>query len=257
MKVCHEKSEIKALKTSKSTRLTFQPVRMKQSTLVLLPLVFFVSSLCEMPSCFENCPANEVYSRCGAGLCESNCWKQVEKGCPCTPGCVCQSGFIRDPNTYQCIPKEKCPLIRPGQCPAFEEWSDSLAGCQKSCYTMKEPTPKCFPVPGCVCKQGFIRCSIFGQCIPLASCLSCPPGYAKDLRTFHCNFCCQECRENEEYIECATSCEPHCPNKTAIIKPCNLLPCKPGCFCKNGYVRDDVSRKCIPKEWCKGINHNS
>ncbi|XP_053674322.1 serine protease inhibitor swm-1-like [Anopheles nili] len=49
------------------------------------------------------------------------------------------------------------------------------------------------------------------------------------------------CPANEEYNECGTACPQTChPTKILCIKKC-----VEGCFCKEGYVRDDNGR-CIP-----------
>lgn len=223
---------------------------MKKFVIVLLLFFFVENSFCDPPLCKNNCPVNEVYSRCGAGICEATCWKRPEPKCPCVQGCICAPGLVRDPNTYKCVPAKNCPLIKPGQCPKNEEWSKDLAGCQKTCNNREEK--KCLPIPGCVCKKGYIRSSVTNQCIPLAACNTCPPGYSLDVRTKRCQFCCRECAENEKWSDCGTACEASC--KTIFEPPqnCNFL-CKPGCFCKEGYVRDSTG-KCIPKEWCKGKN---
>lgn len=222
---------------------------MTKFLLLLSLLVWTESSVCEVPLCADNCPAGEIYSRCGAGVCEANCWNQPASDCPCTAGCVCGPGLIRHPNTYKCVKPKSCPMRMPGQCPLNESWSECLGGCQKSCDTRLAQF-KCKCIPGCVCRSGYIRSSITGQCIPLASCDSCPPGYSLDPKTKRCHFCCQECPENEEYNECGSSCEPNCKDPTLASTLC-ITMCKPGCFCKKGFVRGPKGI-CIPKDSCPG-----
>lgn len=206
----------------------------------------------EVPLCVDNCPVDEVYSKCQAGLCESNCWDRAgSNDCDCTAGCICRPGLIRDPISFRCIPTQKCSVRKPGQCPTNEYWSSNLAGCQKNCNTI-DVLFKCKPSPGCVCLNGFIRSSINGQCIPINSCKVCPLGYSMSPKTGRCNFCCQECPENEEFKDCGPYCQPDC-NSEAAAKPMFCIDlCRTGCFCKNGFLRDPSTGKCIPKEWCKG-----
>lgn len=218
----------------------------------LLFLCLVTKSMSQLTLCKDNCRAGEVYSRCGAGRCEPNCWNQKVADCPCTPGCICGPGFIRDPNSYQCIPVNKCPARRPGQCPRNEVWTEcrGALGCQNTCDNIGALF-KCRCTPGCACVEGFIRSSINGQCIPTASCNSCPPGYSMNPKTKKCTFCCQECPENEEYNECGSFCEADCNNPTLANVIC-IAACKAGCFCKNGYLRDPKTLKCIPKGSCQG-----
>lgn len=221
---------------------------MKSSSIIVL-LLCFGRSMSEMTLCAENCPVDEVYSKCNAGRCEPNCWSlNGPSVCPCTTGCVCRPGLIRDPNTFKCIPPQKCSVRRPGQCPLNEFWS-SNAGCQRNCNTI-DVLFKCKPSPGCICRNGFIRSSINDQCIPVNSCKTCPPGYSLSPKTGKCNFCCQECQENEEYNECGSFCPADCKNPSQANIIC-IAGCKPGCFCKEGFLRD-ASGKCIPKDKCNG-----
>lgn len=222
---------------------------MRKFVCIFLISLIFERSLSEVHLCDKNCPLNEVYSKCGAGTCESNCWvPQGEPDCGCYPGCVCAPGLIRDPNTYECIAPEKCPERLPGECPTNETTSECMGGCQRTCSTI-DAEMKCNCIPGCVCQDGLIRCSITGKCIPISECGSCPPGYSKDPYTSECIFCCEECPENEEYNECGSSCEADCSNPTLEGVICNKM-CKSGCFCAEGYVRDTTYGKCIPVEWC-------
>lgn len=225
-------------------------VKMK---IVVFWLLFSITSVlsagCGLPLCENNCPFNEVYTNCGGGFCEANCWRKPNSDC-CQEGCTCKPGLVRDPNTFQCISPDKCPIIaQPRQCPANEVFSECSAGCQVTCENTNEPvicTYSC--VPGCVCKPNYVR-NVLGQCIPKSCCASCPPGYAKQVNSSCCYFACSTCPENEEYQDCGTLCEPSCntPDDGAACP----LACKQGCFCKKGFVRDLEYGKCIPKEWCK------
>lgn len=222
---------------------------------ILVLLVFVEKSFCEIPSCMNNCQLDEVYSQCRAGWCEPNCWnREGPQNCSCTAGCVCKPGTIRDPITFRCVSTLNCSTRRPGQCPTNEFWSSNLGGCQKTCDT-RNVQFKCAPLPGCACVTGFIRSSINGYCVPESSCKYCPPGYSMCPKTGRCNFCCQECPENEEFNECGSYCEPNCKTLPGTDRLCINL-CKTGCFCKQGFIRDVPSGKCIPKEWCQGEQFN-
>lgn len=221
---------------------------MIKNSFVILSVLLKLT-LCEVHLCEDNCPPDEVYSRCGSGTCEPNCWlPEGVPDCGCYAGCVCREGLIRDPNTFQCIPVQECPQRAPGQCPANETTSECMGACQKTCETI-DARFKCRCIPGCVCEEGLIRSSVTGQCIPISSCDSCPPGYSRDVQTGECEFCCQECPENEEYNECGSSCEADCNNPTLEGVICNEM-CKSGCFCVEGYVRDPECGRCVPLEWC-------
>nr|XP_029734331.1 cysteine-rich venom protein 6-like [Aedes albopictus] len=58
------------------------------------------------------------------------------------------------------------------------------------------------------------------------------------VQAFEARVCpCKCCDEpNEEYRICGSMCERSCAN----LNDCDLCPavCVPGCFCKDGYVRD-------------------
>lgn len=53
-----------------------------------------------------------------------------------------------------------------------------------------------------------------------------------------------KCEDGEEYTDCG-GCEASCSNQSPLC----TRECKPaGCYCKNGYVRENG--KCIPVEKC-------
>lgn len=61
----------------------------------------------------------------------------------------------------------------------------------------------------------------------------------------------ETCGPHEEHLECGSSCEPTCrdPHKFCYSR------CVPGCFCKEGYLRDESTNACVPKHSCyKGKN---
>ncbi|KAI2801734.1 hypothetical protein BLOT_009551 [Blomia tropicalis] len=63
----------------------------------------------------------------------------------------------------------------------------------------------------------------------------------------------QVCQANEEYTSCGSSCPDTCDT---ILSPnpgpraCNMK-CVPGCFCKQNFVRDVATDKCIHTFECK------
>ena len=126
--------------------------------------------------CSKSCEENEVFSQCGAGAgeCQKTCLtrKRTEDlGCACVAGCICREGYFRDENTYKCISKRDCPSlpVRKNSCPRNEVYSESLAGCQKTCET-QDIMFKCRPKSGCICKEGYFRSSITNQCTSKKAC---------------------------------------------------------------------------------------
>lgn len=153
-------------------------------------ILVFASILLTLPApshsgavlCDQNCASNEIYSRC-TGPNQRNCWARnlTIADEDCVTGCVCAPRFIRDPNTYLCIPEDKCPpLPKPWTCPLNEVYSKCNAGCQKTCDTLNVAF-KCKCVPGCVCKNGYVRSQISGKCIPIEDC-SCEHLFSKPFK---------------------------------------------------------------------------
>ncbi|KAM4015192.1 inducible metalloproteinase inhibitor protein-like [Anomaloglossus baeobatrachus] len=61
----------------------------------------------------------------------------------------------------------------------------------------------------------------------------------------------KKCGDNEEYMECGSSCPPNCTHPNGVN--CNKK-CACGCFCKKGYVKLDNS--CIDKAKCEACTGN-
>lgn len=137
--------------------------------LLLLIVAQFLlrSSVCQVKFCDKSCPENEVFQN-RVSQCQSTCYNQnfeQSSGCLINPGCVCKPGFIRNQDTYNCIPMATCVDKRGSkQCAINEFWSDCDGACQRTCQNRKS-TLKCRCVSGCVCRTGYIRSDINFQCI--------------------------------------------------------------------------------------------
>ncbi|VDP28241.1 unnamed protein product [Soboliphyme baturini] len=82
-------------------------------------------------------------------------------------------------------------------------------------------------VPGCFCKDGFLRNSE-GECVRE-------------------NECYNPCGNNEKYTTCGSMCPKTCDKPTG--GPCTR-ECVPGCFCKDGFVRNKDGY-CVKPNECK------
>jgi Trypsin Inhibitor like cysteine rich domain len=127
-----------------------------------------------------------------------------------------------------------------GKCPANQEYKDCgpYKTCEKTC---DNPTAAGIPCPkicvkGCFCKNGFVK-NEAGNCVPLSQC---PP----------------KCPLNEVHRDCGPhkSCVGTCQNPYAFGIACPEV-CVKGCFCKDGYVRDNAG-KCVLVNQCNSESQN-
>ncbi|KAI8438374.1 hypothetical protein MSG28_010928 [Choristoneura fumiferana] len=198
----------------------------------------------------ENCPIicngpNEQNSTCANKQCTPSTCKEVVKMpyCPppnpgpCTIGCICKNGFVRNSNGT-CVAIKDCPEA--GNCASKNEtWVQCAANCAPAyCPTNDQPQPNCFlPVgacqPGCHCKLNY-RINKYNQCILASEC----PNQCK--------------KPNERYSDCLLG---ECVPKTCddlgkpIACPDVAGPCGGGCICTKGFVRNS-NGDCIDKLTC-------
>lgn len=149
----------------------------------------------------------------------------------CNAGCICLPGFVREVEGGACIPVADCAECE-DKCKENEEF-----GCTNLCQaTCEDPKRKpCHGNPcifGCNCKHGYVK-DADGNCIPASECPVRPP----------------KCGHHEEFSICGTACPDTCDNYM-ISRPCTTN-CVRGCFCKDGYVINTKTNKCIPKSKCR------
>ncbi|CRL03931.1 CLUMA_CG017052, isoform A [Clunio marinus] len=203
--------------------------------------------------CKGFCPSNEIFTQCSLGQFQSTCWnsRKLQFFHICELGCACQEGFIRHPDTYECIPFNECPPkpdVSSHICPKNEKWDRCGYGCDQTCglHFRDFTCRSCFP--GCVCQKNYVRSSINGQCILDSECKNCPRGYFLDPRAKLCSFCNNGCSENEFYNECGSRCEKTCENPSGAGVDCDT--CKPRCECIFGLLRDLKTNDCVKPQEC-------
>ncbi|XP_065188681.1 zonadhesin-like isoform X3 [Sycon ciliatum] len=119
------------------------------------------------------CPANEIFSGCGAACIETCDGAPAFCTLACVPGCVCTSGYVRHEGS--CIERSACPAEETSApaaptiptCPANEVFSSCGAACIETC----DGAPAVCAlicVPGCVCTGGYVRHD--GSCIERSAC---------------------------------------------------------------------------------------
>ncbi|XP_072941003.1 zonadhesin-like [Epargyreus clarus] len=204
------------------------------------------------------CGENEMISMCSNNNCQKmSCDdKEPDPDCElqgvCSPGCLCQDGYLRALNGT-CVPKEECP--EPLVCGENEEYSSCFnGGCfQTNCTELGRP-PLCRDLvagaclPGCICKYGHLR-NATGTCVPTSEC---PKN--------------EVCSKPNEYYD---PCPPSCPDQNcryyeeSVSEACPPQPklgdpsCYPSCRCKEGFYKN-YNQDCVSYEdcskFCTGIN---
>lgn len=146
-------------------------------TLLFVFLTFqflFWPCQCQIKFCAKSCPVNEVYLS-DVSQCHNTCFNQDFNStfkCATAPGCVCKENFIRDQETYTCIPTNKCSIRRGSKhCPSNEFFSNTEGNCFKTCQN-RNVKFKCPQVSGCTCRTGYLRSDVTFQCIPESYCSS-------------------------------------------------------------------------------------
>lgn len=146
-------------------------------SVAFITLILFPYSL-SLPSCDKVCPENQVYSS-KVSQCQNTCWNRKfneTSKCQTLPGCKCKFGYLRHPDSYECIPESTCPQkTNQVQCGKNEFYSickNSLRECEKTCDTKNGDLKNCSCKNGCTCKDGYVRSSVTFQCIPKSDCTS-------------------------------------------------------------------------------------
>ncbi|XP_065188586.1 uncharacterized protein LOC135819326 [Sycon ciliatum] len=166
------------------------------------------------------CRRNEEYTRCG-GICQPSCGSSVVCRA-CRPGCSCKRGYIKKTANGRCIRKSRCPKPK---CRRHEEYTACGGVCQPYCGSNVQCRAACRP--GCSCKTGYIKKSVFGRCIRKTQCPN------------------KRCGRNEVYSTCGGLCQASCGSRVTCAA------CGPGCACKPGYIRESSrTSRCIRTSRC-------
>ncbi|GFY60956.1 zonadhesin [Trichonephila inaurata madagascariensis] len=194
----------------------------------------------------DSCRSNEVYNQCGSA-CPPTCSDRGENQIctlQCVAGCFCKEGLVRD-DEGECVKPKDCPQSTqepqgPGgsteTCKKNEEYLPCGSACPPTCSNSGKNeicTTQC--VSGCFCKKGFLR-NDQGECVRPEECSGDGNGPSK------------ECGKDEIYYdECAPSCTGTCD--TYKRKNMHCPRCRPGCWCKKGFVKNK-NGNCIPISKC-------
>ncbi|CAH2093257.1 unnamed protein product [Euphydryas editha] len=116
-----------------------------------------------------------------------------------------------------------------GKCPANEEYLLCGSACPANCTNPSPVACSDDCIEGCFCLTGYLR-NENGTCVNIDKCVTVPT-----------------CGENEEFLPCGTACPATCADPEPEV--CGLT-CSMGCFCKEGYYRDEISNKCVTPDKC-------
>uniref|UniRef100_A0A2A4J7B9 Serpin domain-containing protein n=1 Tax=Heliothis virescens TaxID=7102 RepID=A0A2A4J7B9_HELVI len=193
----------------------------------------------------QKCTGPNEYYSCG-GACDNVCatlTEQNQTNCPivnvkCNEMCYCEEGYARNDSNI-CVPIDQCPENKCGvneryeQCPArlCAPQSCSELGFGLTCTDIDDGP--CSGPPGCVCDYNFVRDET-GKCIPDRECPSCGGD------------------ENAER-GCGLNCGRLCSNYNKGPVPCPRICLPNSCDCKEGFVYDEQTKKCVRTTDCTPI----
>ncbi|XP_022816594.1 inducible metalloproteinase inhibitor protein-like [Spodoptera litura] len=132
-------------------------------------------------------------------------------------------------------------------CDRENEHYECGSACQTTCATLGTVCPivniRCNDA--CYCDEGFAR-DDNGICIPEGEC----PRRSRERRAHKkpASIC---PGEFEVYTDCYKDCPPNtCLSLVAKFKCDGSEPCKKGCVCQSGYLRQKADTPCIPIREC-------
>jgi len=189
----------------------------------------------------SQCKENEIFMPCGSA-CAPTCAKpHPAEMCTlqCVVGCFCKPGYLKNEHGV-CVPSVTCGVpaaeavpMPPQMCGDNEEFRQ-CKGCDGTC---KNPNPICprICVPGCACKKGHVRSEGNGRCVMAEQCPQVDPIPPTNFMMLPPV---PKCNENEIFRSCGTACPATCANPHP--SPVCTRNCVIGCFCKEGYLRNDL-----------------
>ncbi|CAL2042395.1 unnamed protein product [Caenorhabditis brenneri] len=197
----------------------------------------------------QRCNANEIFRTCGTS-CEPTCNNPNPQ--MCTQQCIrnvcqCNTGFVRDPTTRQCVRHSQCrninnpaPSQSPQRCNANEVFRSCGTACEPTCNNQNPQmcTLQCISNV-CQCNTGFVRDSNTRQCVR--------PSQCRNINNPAPSQAPQRCRANESFRSCGSACEPSCQNPNP--QACTMQCIPNVCQCNQGFVRGPSG--CIRREACR------
>uniref|UniRef100_A0A0N4ZGD6 TIL domain-containing protein n=1 Tax=Parastrongyloides trichosuri TaxID=131310 RepID=A0A0N4ZGD6_PARTI len=197
----------------------------------------------QRPTTTPSCPDKMEWSTCPT-KCPRKCSNlnpTCSKDCA-EAACICKKGFVL--YHQRCVPESKCPsqpitTSKPSiiTCGKNMIWQECPSKCEESCF---EKLPSFCDLscdtPRCVCMPGYTK--YLGSCIPVSMCPS--------LTTSKPN----KCSKNSKYQQ-VPDCVRYCKEGT-VKKYCSSeYKNKRACVCVEGYIKDKMTKECIPRKECK------
>jgi len=135
-----------------------------------------------------------------------------------------------------------------GDCGRYAERQTCGSACAPTCANpMPGPTCVLPCVDACFCKEGYLKANN-GECVPAEACPLVP--HLPNMEIPQLNAAAPpKCASNEEYRTCGSACIASCA--MPIPRPwCTRQCAAPGCFCVEGYLRNE-NNVCIQAAKCK------
>ncbi|KAJ8732563.1 hypothetical protein PYW07_015162 [Mythimna separata] len=194
--------------------------------------------------CVQSCPPEKT---CRNRNIAFSCLQVVE---PCKPSCVCKPGLLRNA-VGDCVTLKQCEM-----CDRENEYFECGSACDNECATLGKQNKTHCPIknivcnPKCYCEDGFAR-DDKGSCVPVEKCPTKNiKGSSSDAARMRRYTDSAEpiCKgENEVFTDCKKSCPLNtCLSIVASFRCDSDEPCRKGCMCKPGYLRQHPDSPCIP-----------